>query len=86
MHSAMGFFGIPMWGVALVAAALAPFLARAWGQLVEQRVRERSVRMLATLSSDALATGDASRGAGGSNASQVRPSKPSERSPRGSSS
>jgi hypothetical protein len=39
---------IPLWAVALVFAGFAPFCARAWGQLLERRVRERSRRVLAT--------------------------------------
>jgi hypothetical protein len=46
MHS---LFGLPVWAVALVVAAFAPFCARAWGTVVERRVRERSVRLLASL-------------------------------------
>jgi len=39
---------IPLWAVALVSAGFAPFCARAWGQFLERRVRERSARLLAT--------------------------------------
>jgi hypothetical protein len=39
--------GLPLWAMALVAAAFVPFAARAWGATVERRVRERSVRLLA---------------------------------------
>ena len=48
MQSALSFSDIPLWAVALVFAGFAPFCARAWGQLVERRVRERSARRLAT--------------------------------------
>jgi hypothetical protein len=50
MHG--GLLGLPLWAVALVVAALAPFGARAWGSWVERRVRERSVRLLASLDRD----------------------------------
>jgi hypothetical protein len=46
MHALLG---LPLWVIALVLAAFAPFCARAWGTTLERRVRERSVRLLAGL-------------------------------------
>jgi hypothetical protein len=44
-----GLFGVPGWGFALILAAFAPFAARAWGQWVERRVRERTTRTMQRL-------------------------------------
>jgi len=51
---------IPLWAVALVFAGFAPFCARAWGQFLERRVRERSVQLLATFVKKIGDTGAAS--------------------------
>jgi hypothetical protein len=51
---------IPLWAVALVFAGFAPFCARAWGQLLERRVRERSRRVLATFVKKMAGAGAAS--------------------------
>jgi hypothetical protein len=51
---------IPLWAVALVFAGFAPFCARAWGQFLERRVRERSARLLATFAERVADTGVAS--------------------------
>jgi hypothetical protein len=48
MQSALSLSDTPLWAVALVFAGFAPFCARAWGQFLERRVRERSARRLAT--------------------------------------
>ena len=58
MQSAIG--DIPLWAVALVFAGFAPFCARAWGQFLERRVRERSARLLATFVKKVGDTGAAS--------------------------
>jgi hypothetical protein len=39
--------GVPLWVVALVLAALAPFAAKVLASTLEQRGRERSRRILA---------------------------------------
>jgi hypothetical protein len=46
MHAAME---IPSWVLALVAAALAPFCARALASAFDRRSRDRSARLLAPL-------------------------------------
>jgi len=46
-------FGLPFWAIALIASAFVPFAARAWGATAERRVKERSVRLLAGLGSNA---------------------------------
>lgn len=46
MHGAMA---IPPWALALVAAAFAPFCARALASAFDRRSRDRSARLLAPL-------------------------------------
>jgi hypothetical protein len=66
MQSALSFSDIPLWAVALVFAGFAPFCARAWGQFLERRVRERSVRRLATFGSSEKEIEKVGDGAGAS--------------------
>ena len=57
-------FGLPLWAFALVVAAFVPFAARAWGSLVERRVRQRSARLLARLDTKVAEVGVAEVGIG----------------------
>jgi len=50
--------GLPLWAIALIASAFVPFAARAWGAMAERHVKERSVRQLAALGSNAGAQGE----------------------------
>jgi hypothetical protein len=68
MHSLLG---LPLWAVALVIAAFVPFAARAWGSMVERRVRQRSVRLLVPLTRLRL-------GSLGSNERRDRPTQDGE--------
>jgi len=45
MPSAMNVPFIPMWGVALVVALLAPFAARALGRAFDARAKARTARV-----------------------------------------
>ena len=46
-----GAMPLPTWALALVAAAFAPFVARALAVALERRVKERSERVLGTAGS-----------------------------------
>jgi hypothetical protein len=65
MHGALASLGLPLWAIALVFAAFAPFLARAWARWAEHGVRERSAQWLAPLRTVSSIT---------PNANDIRPS------------